>query len=69
MHVRPEVLHGDFLACDRFDILKEVERIQLPALIVCGDEDEMTPVKYSQYLHNRIKGSRLEVSREPGTWS
>ena len=66
MHVRPEVLHGDFLACDRFDILKEVERIQLPALIVCGDEDEMTPVKYSQYLHDRIKGSRLEVLPKAG---
>ena len=61
MQVRPEVLHGDFLACDRFNIMKEVEKIQLPALIVCGDEDEMTPVKYSQYLHDRIKGSRLEV--------
>jgi pimeloyl-ACP methyl ester carboxylesterase len=61
MQVRPEVLQGDFLACDRFNIMKEVEKIQLPALIVCGDEDEMTPVKYSQYLHDRIKGSRLEV--------
>ena len=66
MQVRPEILHGDFLACDRFDIMKEVEKIQLPALIVCGDEDEMTPVKYSQYLRDRIKGSRLEVLPEAG---
>jgi pimeloyl-ACP methyl ester carboxylesterase len=66
MQVRPEILHGDFLACDRFDIMKEVEKIQLPALIVCGDEDEMTPVKYSQYLHDRIQGSRLEVLPKAG---
>jgi pimeloyl-ACP methyl ester carboxylesterase len=66
MQVRPEILYGDFLACDRFDIMKEVEKIQLPALIVCGDEDEMTPVKYSQYLHDRIKGSRLEVLPRAG---
>jgi len=66
MQVRPEILYGDFLACDRFDIMKEVEKIQLPALIVCGDEDEMTPVKYSQYLHDRIKGSRLEVLPKAG---
>ena len=66
MKVRPEILHGDFLACNRFDLMKEVEKIQLPALIVCGDEDEMTPVKYSQYLHDRIKGSRLEVLPDAG---
>ena len=66
MQVRPEVLHGDFLACDRFDVMKEVGKIQLPTLIICGDEDEMTPVKYSQYLHDRIKGSRLEVLPKAG---
>jgi pimeloyl-ACP methyl ester carboxylesterase len=66
MQVRPEVLYGDFLACDRFDLMKEVEKIQVPALIVCGDEDEMTPAKYSQYLHDRIKGSRLEVLPRAG---
>ena len=66
MHVRPEILYGDFLACDRFDIMKEVEKIQLPALIICGDEDEMTPAKYSQYLRDRIKGASLEVLPRAG---
>ncbi|MCX8117142.1 MAG: alpha/beta hydrolase [Desulfobacterota bacterium] len=58
---RPEVVHGDFTACDRFDLMREVERINLPTLILCGDEDRLTPVKYSQFLHQRIKGSRLEI--------
>ncbi len=58
---RPEVVHGDFSACDRFDVMNEVEKINLPTLILCGDEDELTPVKYSQFLQNKIKGSRLEV--------
>jgi pimeloyl-ACP methyl ester carboxylesterase len=30
----PEVLYGDFLACDRFDVMDEVERIKLPTLIL-----------------------------------
>jgi pimeloyl-ACP methyl ester carboxylesterase len=63
---RPEILHGDFLACDRFDIMKEVEKIDLPALILCGDEDQLTPVKYSQFLHGRIKGSKLEIIPDAG---
>jgi len=61
LQCRPEVLYGDFLACDRFDVMKELEKINLPTLIVCGDEDELTPVKYSQFLHDRIKGSKLEI--------
>lgn len=63
---RPEVLYGDFLACDRFDFMKEVGRIDLPTLVVCGEEDEMTPVKYSEYLHHQIKSSKLEVLGRAG---
>jgi pimeloyl-ACP methyl ester carboxylesterase len=61
MRCRPEILYGDFLACDRFDLMNEVEKIDLPTLILCGNEDELTPVKYSQFLHSRMKGSRLEL--------
>jgi len=61
MRCRPEILYGDFLACDRFDIMAEVDKISLPALIICGDEDQLTPVKYSQFLLHHIKGSRLEI--------
>src|SRR4030043_1309349 len=61
MRCSPEVLYGDFLACDRFDIMSQLERIDLPTLILCGNEDKMTPVKYSQFLHQHIKGSRLEI--------
>lgn len=66
LRCRPEVLYGDFLACDRFDIMKEVEKIDLPTLILCGEEDELTPIKYSRFLHSRIKGSRLELIRGAG---
>jgi len=61
LRCRPEVLHRDFLACDRFDLISDVGRIDLPALIVCGAEDQLTPVKYSEFLHNHIQGSRLEI--------
>ncbi len=61
MRCRPEILYGDFLACDRFDIMAELDKINIPTLIMCGDEDQLTPVKYSQFLLQRIKGSRLEI--------
>lgn len=59
--VDPQVLHGDFVACDVFDRRSDVNRITTPALILCGDADRMTPVKYSQYLHEQIAGSQLVV--------
>ncbi len=66
LQFRPEVLYGDFLACDRFDVMNEVEKIDLPALILCGEDDQLTPVKYSQFLNNRIKSSKLEVLPSAG---
>jgi pimeloyl-ACP methyl ester carboxylesterase len=66
LQCRPEVLYGDFAACNRFDVMKDVEKIHLPALILCGEDDELTPIKYSQFLHSRIGGSKLEVLPNAG---
>lgn len=66
MQFRPEILYGDYVACDRFDVINEVEKIDLPALILCGDEDELTPVKYSQFLQSRIKESKSEIIPNAG---
>ncbi len=66
LQCKAEILYGDFLACDLFDIMKEVEKIVLPTLILCGDDDRLTPLKYSQLLQSRIKGSRLEVLPNAG---
>jgi pimeloyl-ACP methyl ester carboxylesterase len=61
MHCPPKVLLGDYTACDRFDLMDEIEKIELPTLIVCGEDDTLTPVKYSEFLHGRIRGSTLRV--------
>jgi len=52
---------NDFRCCDKFDIMDKVQQIEVPTLIICGTEDEMTPVKYSQYLANKITGARLAI--------
>ena len=66
MRCRPEVLYGDFLACDQFDVMNELEKIDLPTLILCGEDDQLTPIKYSKFLHHGIKGSKLEVLPNAG---
>jgi pimeloyl-ACP methyl ester carboxylesterase len=52
---------NDFRCCDKFDIMDKVHQIEAPTLVVCGTEDDMTPVKYSQYLVNKIIGAKLVV--------
>ena len=60
------VVHGDFLACDRFDLRNEVDKIQHPCLIICGDQDKLTPISLSESLNKSIKGSRLEIIPSAG---
>jgi pimeloyl-ACP methyl ester carboxylesterase len=63
---RPEVFFGDFAACNRFDVEGQLGDIALPTLIVCGDKDMMMPPKYSEELHEKIAGSRLEIIPQCG---
>lgn len=53
------VIERDFRACDAFDLMEQVEEIGVPALVICGADDLMTPPKYAEYLHQKIKGSQL----------
>lgn len=61
LEASPAVVEGDFLACNAFDLIDEVEKIHFPTLILCGAEDRLTPVKYAEYLHQKIQGSRLTL--------
>jgi pimeloyl-ACP methyl ester carboxylesterase len=58
---RPEVLHGDLLACDQFDVRPRLAEVQAPTLVVCGSLDELTPLRYSEYLAEHIPAARLAV--------
>jgi len=59
--ISPTVLTADFEACNTFDNREQVGDIKQPTLIICGEDDQMTPVRFSQYLVENIRGSRLEV--------
>jgi len=63
---RPTVLHGDFLACDVFNETENLGKIQIPTLVVCGEEDKMTPLRYSEYLAQHIPKAELITIPEAG---
>lgn len=66
LSVDPGVIHGDYAACDAFDIMDQVGNIALPTLILTGSADKMTPPKYGQYLHDRIPGAQLVEIKDGG---
>ena len=64
--IDPEVTYNDFKICDAFDTLDKTITINVPCLIICGKADEMTPVKYSQFFHDKIKNSELCLINKAG---
>lgn len=54
----PAIFLNDYLACAAFDVRGRLKEISTPTLIVCGDDDRMTPPKWSRYLHSNIRSSK-----------
>ncbi len=64
--VDPETLHGDFSACDKLDIAETAAEIRIPALVLCGAEDKLTPPALSEDLRARIPGANLVLIEGTG---
>ncbi|MDA4119038.1 MAG: alpha/beta hydrolase [Thaumarchaeota archaeon] len=61
-----EVFLNDYLACQNFDARADLQRVDTRTLIVCGDNDRMTPPKWSHYLNANILGSELYFVKDSG---
>ena len=61
-----DVLHGDFLACDEFDVVGRLGEVEAPAFVLCGTQDRMTPVKYATHLRDEIDGATLTLVEGAG---
>lgn len=64
--IAPSVIHGDFTACDQFDMMDRIGKIRLPCLVISGAEDRLTPPGYGEYLCNHIPGARHVVINGAG---
>ena len=64
--ISPEILKGDFQACDHFNIMDQVSQIPYPTLILVGSHDQMTPPKHSEYLAAHLPQASLQIIPEAG---
>lgn len=55
----PQVLHGDYAACNAFDVMERLGEVRCPTLVIGGTADRLTPPKYAVYLRDHIPGAEL----------
>lgn len=46
---------------DAFDVRSELHKLSMPTLVVVGENDAITPVASSRFLHSAITGSEMHI--------
>ncbi|MEJ2210980.1 MAG: alpha/beta fold hydrolase [Anaerolineae bacterium] len=62
----PDVLYGDFVACDAFDVRDRLGQISAPACLLFGTQDRMTPAKYAPGLRDGLPDAVLHLVEGAG---
>ena len=62
----PQVIHGDYRACNQFDLMEKVAAISLPTLVISGAADKLTPEKYGDYLCKNIPAAKHIIIKDAG---
>lgn len=55
------VTERDFRSCHTFDVRDELDEIDAPSLVIVGEHDRLTPIRYHEYLAERIPDCELRV--------
>lgn len=63
----PEVVKGALLAlAERRESCSHLKNIKVPALILCGEQDELTTLPQSEFLFNNIPGAKMHAIEKAG---
>jgi pimeloyl-ACP methyl ester carboxylesterase len=57
----PATLRADFLSCDGWDARGRLAALACPALVVCGEEDALTPPRLAHELMALLSGADLTL--------
>ncbi|MBS4200777.1 alpha/beta hydrolase [Bacillus sp. FJAT-49732] len=56
----------DFEALNEYDLSKSLDKINVPTLVIVGEDDILTPLELSHFLHESIPSSNLTVIPDAG---
>ena len=60
------IINGLKALAERSETCSTLSEINIPTLIICGREDEVTPLEQSEFLHTSIKASVLHIIDNAG---
>jgi pimeloyl-ACP methyl ester carboxylesterase len=63
---RRTLLLGDLLACSQFKLADRLEDVRTPVLAICGTDDKLTPLRFSETLSWQIPGAALQTIEGSG---
>lgn len=63
---KPQVVLGDFRACDAFDVMERLPSIRVPVLVITSEDDRLTPSKYGIFLQEKIPHATRVHIRDAG---
>jgi pimeloyl-ACP methyl ester carboxylesterase len=66
LSTRPAAFLSGFAACCAFDVRERLAGIRVPALVVVGDDDRLTPLRYAEFLAVRMEDALLKIVRDAG---
>jgi pimeloyl-ACP methyl ester carboxylesterase len=66
LEILPEILRGDYLACQAFDVRDRLELIVVSTLVLGGAQDHMVPLKFATFLAEHIPKAQLVVIEGAG---
>jgi len=64
--VSANLLFHDFTACNEFDITDDLPLIELPVLVMVGDNDRLTPPKNSALLREKLPRADMVIIPDAG---
>lgn len=64
--LNPAVVRADFEACNGFDVMREIARIDVPVRVIASSDDRVTPPRYGAYLAEQIPQADMRVIANAG---
>ncbi|HUW65391.1 MAG TPA: alpha/beta hydrolase [Spirochaetia bacterium] len=64
--VDPGTFYADFSACNAFDIMNDLTRINTRTLVLVGTRDRLTPPKFARYLGDHLPHAGVVTVEEAG---
>ncbi len=58
--------YGDYLACNRFDLRPHLPAIDVPALLIAGRQDNLTPLRFSESTAAAMPRACISILEDTG---